>query len=129
MTLTRSQIKFAKMRLFFVRSIISQLVATREPLNGFSYRVSPTYERPTYERPHLRTGGRRATTRTCEQLFTLRTWVSSRDRQVSSSEQTTYERNLERNPFVSWEHPVFDIGATFQLRLNRAKVTDSSHED
>jgi hypothetical protein len=40
------------------------------------YRASPTSERPTYEHPHLRTGGRRALTRTCAQLFTPRTRVS-----------------------------------------------------
>jgi hypothetical protein len=86
------------------------------------YRASPTYERPTYEHPHLRTGRRRALTRTCEQFFTLGTWVSLRGRSPRTCAQRSTLRsrprfrvpnkrlmngNLERNPLVSWGPPVF----------------------
>jgi hypothetical protein len=81
------------------------------------YRASPNYERPTYEHTHLRTGGRRALTRTCKQLFTLRTGVSPRGRQVSSIEQTTYERKFGTQPVRKFGTPC-TIQMSFVLQNN-----------
>jgi hypothetical protein len=71
----------------------------------------PDFELPTYEHPHLRTGGRRALTRTCEQLFTLRTWVSS-------TEQTTYERKFGTQPVRKLGTPVFVLKYLEKLRID-----------
>jgi hypothetical protein len=91
----------------------------------FEYRTSPIYEHP-----HLRTGGRRALTRTCEQSFTLRTWVSpsGRSPRTCANRSTRLFKimfrvpnkrpangNLKRNPFVSCGPPVLGKKRTTSL--------------
>jgi hypothetical protein len=77
------------------------------------YRAPPTYERPTYEHSHLRTGGRRALSRTCEQLFTLRTWVSpflldgKSGFEYRTNDLRTEIWNATR--FVSWGSPLYSF--------------------